>query len=199
LPAGGVWSVSPYRILAELMRASDDGSYQLCGWETFRTYGFTDQVTNRVYVYNTRLSGDRVIGGHAFTFIKVADSRLGGVEQSTTPDGVEIRMPSLPRALMDAVYDWSRFDTLPAAFHWIRAAARTDPAVIADLADITCRFGNQSTLRRIGFVLTELGLKAARSRKMRAALRSSKSLVPLVPQTTAKGQVDAAWGVIVNE
>ena len=199
LPVGGVWTVNPHLILAELMRASNDGQYQLCGWETFRAYGLTDQVSNRLYVYNNRISGDRTIGGHAFTFIKVADDRLGGVEPSTTPEGVLIQMPTLPRALLDAVYDYARFDTLPAAYAWIRAAARKDPPVVKALARTTSRFGDQGTIRRLGYLLSSLGLGAPDQHGMKQALRSSKSLVPFVPRAPAKGHVDRTWGVIINE
>ena len=199
LPVGGVWTVNPHLILAELMRASNDGQYQLCGWETFRAYGFTDQVSNRLYVYNNRISGDRTIGGHAFTFIKVTNERLGGVEPSTTAEGTMIRTPSIARALLDAVYDCSRFDTLPAAYKWIRTAARKDPSLVKALATVAWQFGNQGTIRRLGFVLSGLGLSTAGQRRLRGALRSAESLVPLVPRVPARGRLDTTWGVIVNE
>ena len=111
------------------------------------------QVSNRLYVYNNRLSGSRTIGGLEFCFIKVADNRLGGVSSEMTSDGVRVQMPLLARALMDAVYDWSRFDTLPAAYEWIRNAVRKKPALMVELAGMACRFGNQGTIRRVGYVL----------------------------------------------
>ena len=108
-------------------------------------------------------------------------------------------MPSLARALVDAVYDWSRFDSLPVAYDWIREEVRSDSSLVKELCAATCRFGNQSTIRRIGFVLSEQGLKPAAKRKMQALLKSEKSIVPLVPNVPAKGKVDETWGVIVNE
>jgi predicted transcriptional regulator of viral defense system len=199
IPIGGVWTVSPHTILSELMRASRGGRFQLCGWETFRAHGLTDQVSNRLYVYDNRISGDRIIGGHAFTFIKVADSRLGGVDESKTPDGVPVRMPSLSRALFDAVYDYARFDTLPAAYAWIRAAAKKDPRIVNSLAAMASELGDQGTIRRLGFVLSGLGLATSHQRRLLRALRSSKSLVPLIPRAPARGRIDRVWGVIVNE
>ncbi len=49
LPLNGVWSPGEALILRELMRASGNGGYQLCGWPVFNRYGFTEQVPARVY------------------------------------------------------------------------------------------------------------------------------------------------------
>ena len=199
LPMGGVWTPSEYLILQELMKAWNDGTYQICGWEVFNRYGFTEQVPTRVYAYNNRLFGDRTIGGQAFTFIKVADARLGGTAISQTPEGVEVVLPTKARALMDAVYDWSRFGTLPAAYGWIREAVQTDRSLADDLARMASRYGNQGTMRRIGCLLESLGLRGKWKKQMQKALRQSASLIPLVPGRKARGTVNREWGVIVNE
>jgi predicted transcriptional regulator of viral defense system len=199
LPLSGVWNPGPYLILRELMRVCGEGRYQLCGWEAFRRYGFTGQVPTRLDLYNNRLSGDRVIGGQSFTFIKVSDERLGSLASVTTPDGIEICLPSLARSLMDAVYDWSRFNTLPRAYEWIRSSVEKQPALVGKLAEVTSCYGNQGTVRRIGFVLSRLGLRRKWKEQLAQTLRSKASLIPLVPGQPAKGPVDMDWGVIVNE
>ena len=133
------------------------GSYQISGPSTFYRYGWTEQIPNRVYAYNNRISGDRQIGSVALTLIKVADSRLGATEVVKTPDGVDVVYASKARSLMDAVYDWSRFNTLPQAYGWIRRELVADDALAADLVQVTLRFGNQGTLRRIGALLQRGG------------------------------------------
>ena len=89
------------------------GRYQVSGPNAFYRYGWTDQVPNRLYAYNNRISGDRQIGAVALTLIKVADERLGGTEVVRTPDGIDVVYASKARSLVNAVYDWSRFDSLP--------------------------------------------------------------------------------------
>lgn len=199
LPAGGAWSPGEYLILRELMRASGEGTYQLCGWQVFNRYGFTEQVPSRVYAYNNRLYGDRTIAGQAFTLIKVGDARLGGTTVSRTPEGVEVVLPTRARALMDAVYDWSRFGTLPTAYEWIRKAVSAERRLADELALTAARYGNQGTMRRIGYVLKSLGLRGKWQDPLKEALRESASLIPLVPRKPAQGPIDREWGVIVNE
>ena len=119
LPPGGRWSPGEFLALSTLMN-DRGGRYQISGPNTFYRYGWTDQVPNRLYAYNDRISGDRQIGPVAMTLIKVADDRLGGTEVVRTPDGIDVIYASKARSLVDAVYDWSRFDSLPQAFDWIR-------------------------------------------------------------------------------
>jgi predicted transcriptional regulator of viral defense system len=61
LPLGGAWTPSEAEALNTLME-DVKGRYQICGPNTFNRYGFDDQVPNRVYAYNNRISGDRKIG-----------------------------------------------------------------------------------------------------------------------------------------
>ena len=145
LPPGGRWSPGEFLALSTLM-SDRGGRYQISGPNVFHRYGWTDQVPNRLYVYNNRISGDRQIGAVALTFIEVADQRLGGVEVVRIPDGIDVVYASKPRALVNAVYDWSRFDSLPRAFEWIRREVKKDDAFAAELIRLTVPFGNQGTV-----------------------------------------------------
>jgi predicted transcriptional regulator of viral defense system len=199
LPLGGVWNPGEYAILRELMNACGNGRYQLCGWQTFNRYGFSEQVPTRIQAYNDRISGARTIAGQEFAFIRVSDARLGGAESVETPDGTEITMPTRARALMDAVYDWSRFGSLPAAYGWIREAVRKDRDMANALATVAIRYGNQATMRRIGFVLDGLAPAGTWEKRLRKAIRRSTALIPLVPGRAARGPANRKWGVIANE
>lgn len=199
LPLNGVWSPGETLILRELMRASRNGRFQLCGWPVFNRYGFTDQVPARVYAYNNRISGERIIAGIEFCFIKVAEKRLGATEAIQISDGAGLIVPTKSRALMDAVFEYARFGTLPEALDWIRASVANGDVSPDELADTTRRFGNQGTMRRIGFIVERVGVSRAAARRLRRALSSKASLIRLVPDRPAKGPVDREWGVINNE
>jgi len=198
LPLGGVWNPGETAILRALMRARDNGRCQLCGWPVFNRYGFTEQVAARISVYNNRIYGPRTIAGREFTFIKVADRRLGGTEKKKPAEGEESLMPTRARALVDAMVDWSRFGTLPEALVWIRETV-IDPDMAERLAADAGRFGNQGAIRRIGYLLEQTGLSDSSRRRLRAGLRSKTSIIPLVPGWPARGSVNAAWGIIDNE
>ena len=193
LPPGGRWSPGEFLALSTLM-SDRGGRYQISGPNAFYRYGWTDQVPNRLYVYNNRISGDRQIGAVALTLIKVADERLGGVEIVRTPEGIDVVYASKARALVNAVYDWSRFDSLPRAFDWIRREVEKDDAFAAELIRMTVQFGNQGTVRRIGALLERLGIQEPLLRRLEREIHPSSSFIPWIPNREKRGKIEQAMG-----
>ena len=172
--------------------------YQICGPNAFNRYGFEDQVPNRVYVYNDGISGERRIASTSFSFIKVDGARLGDVERFDQGEGLTALYSSRRRTLLDAVYDWSRFNGLPRAYAWIREEIRTGRVTAKDMVEVTLRFGNQGTIRRIGALLERLDAPERLLQKLGRALRSSMSMISWVPTSPRKGSVSRRWGVVLN-
>ena len=197
LPAGGRWTVSGYYILSKLMEVMK-GQYQISGQNAFNFYGFDDQVPNRMCVYNDKLFGEKEIGGMDFVFIKNDAKRLGSTKSLKTSDGIDTVMASKTRALVDAVYDWSRFNTLPRAYRWIAETLQKEPEITDNLIGDALRYGNKGTTRRIGYLLGLLGIKDDRLSELKRQISSSKSLIPWIPGQAAKGSVNKEWGLIVN-
>jgi predicted transcriptional regulator of viral defense system len=197
MPAGGRWSVSAHFILAQLM-AVLQGRYQVSGPSTFYHYGFTSQVPNRLYVYNDRICGERRIGGAEFVFIKTSAGRLGATETLETTDGVQTVMASKARTLVDAVYDWSRYNTIPRVYGWIAVELEKEPEFGAELVQVATRFGNRGTWRRLGYLLESCGLDERLLARLKRKLGSTRSLIPWVPERPARGTIYRDWGLIVN-
>ena len=197
VPPGGKYGADEYLILEKLMEVLK-GRYQVSGPNAFNFYGFSDQVPNRVYVYNNRIYGERRIGNLQFSFIKTADNRLGGAVVLKTETGSKAIMASKTRTLLDAVYDWSRFNTIPRAYQWIAEGIKKDKALVEDLIRMAIKYGNQGTNRRVGYLLETLGVDRTLLVELTRKLRSSKSLVPWVPDSPAKGSVNKDWGLIIN-
>jgi predicted transcriptional regulator of viral defense system len=198
LPLGGAWTPDEVLALSTLL---DDqkGRYQICGPNTFNRYGLDNQVPNRVYAYNNRISGDRTIGAVALTLIKVADERLGDVEEVRTTNGLTATYSSRVRALVDAVYDWSRFNGLPRAFGWISEELKARRIRVAELVRVTLRYGDFGTIRRIGALLDRERADAAQLRKLDRALKPSTSFIPWIPTRPKRGTLDRRWGVVWND
>jgi len=197
LPLGGTWTPDEATALNALM--GDKGArYQITGPNAFQRYGYDEQIPARVYAYNEKISGERVIGQVALALMKVAPARLGDTETVRTPAGQTLIYSSRARTLIDAVYEWSRFDSLPRAYAWIRGDLQAGRVRAADLVDAALRYGNQGTIRRIGAVLGELGARPALLKKLEGALRSSASQIPLVPGRPRRGPLDPRWGVVRN-
>jgi predicted transcriptional regulator of viral defense system len=198
LPLGGSWSPDEALALATLM-AEVRGRYQLCGPNAFNRYGYDNQVPTRVYAYNNRISGERRVGALSLSLIKVADARLGGTEKVKAADGTEAVFSSRARTLIDAVYDWSRFDSLPRAFEWIRRDLASGSVEPAQLARLALRYGDVGTLRRVGALLEREGVDARLLRRLERALSPTTSLIPWIPTRPKRGTVDRRWAVVWND
>lgn len=206
LPLGGRWSPDPALVIGTLMRSAvDDASgtadqparYQICGPNAFNHYGFDEQVPVQMYLYNNRFSGSRRIGAVALNLIKVADDRLGSTEEVASGDG-KLIYSSRVRTLVDAVYDWSRFDSLPRGYQWIRQELAARRVSAADLIRDTLRFGNQGTIRRVGLLLEKEGLSEPLLRRLLKAIAPSSSPIPWIPTAPKRGSINVRWGVVVN-
>ncbi len=198
LPLGGSWSPDEILALNTLME-DRQGRYQICGPNAFNRYGFDEQIPTRIYAYNNRISGERTIGGVSLTLIKVADERLGETEEGRSPEGRPALYSSRVRTLVDAVYDWSRFSSLPKAYDWIRGELAATRVSAEELTRVTLRYGDKGTIRRIGLLLERQGAKEKLLQKLERALEPSTGLIPWIPGKPKRGTISRRWGVVVNE
>lgn len=198
LPLGGAWTPTETEALNALM---DDrkGRYQICGPNAFNLYRFDDQIPNRIYVYNNRVSGDRRVGTVDIALIKVADSRLGDTEEVTMAEGEKAVYASRTRSLVDAIYDWSRFDGIPRGYEWIRRELKAGRVSATALVKCTLRYGDIGTIRRMGALLEREGIPEMLLRKLERALKPSTSLIPWIPTLPKRGIANRRWGVVLNE
>jgi predicted transcriptional regulator of viral defense system len=197
-PLCGSWSPDEALALNTLIR-DRKGRYQICGPNAFNRYGFDDQMPNRVYAYNNRISGERTIGAVALTLIKVADERLGDTEEMQTVECPAAVFGSRVRTLVDAVYDWSRFNSLPRAYDWIRGELATSRVGAAELVAVALRYGDKGTIRRIGALLEMQDVKAGLLRKLEKVLTPSTGLIPWIPTKPKRGKINRRWGVVLND
>jgi predicted transcriptional regulator of viral defense system len=197
IPAGGKYSPGSALILQKLME-EEQGRYQVCGPSAFNFYGLDDQIPSVTYLYNNRISGKRLIGSLAFQFIKVADERLGAINTVRTRDNREMVYSSKARTLMDAVYDWSRFNSLPRGYEWIKGEIKNESKFASELIEVTVKYGNMATIRRIGYLLDPLIRNPRKMNQLQRQLTTASSLIPWIPSRTAKGTINRKWGIIVN-
>lgn len=197
LPLGGTWTPGMAQALNTLL-ADRGGRYQICGPNTFNRYGFDEQVPNRIYAYNNRISGDRTIGAVALSLIKVADDRLGATTEWTDREGQVAVYSSRVRTLLDAVHDWSRFNSLPRGYDWIRGELESGRVCAEEFVEVTRRFGNLTSIRRIGVLLEQRGVSDRLLGKLERALRPSTRTIPWIPNQPAGGTVNRRWNVIVQ-
>ncbi len=100
---------------------------------------------------------------------------------------------------MDAVYDWSRFDSLPRAYDWIRQELAENGETAARIVKVALRFGNLSTLRRLGKLLEMEGVEEALLAKVERRVTASSSLIAWIPTYPKRGSIDRRWGILCND
>jgi predicted transcriptional regulator of viral defense system len=197
IPSGGKYSPGAALILQKLMK-EEKGKYQICGPTAFNFYGLDDQIPSVTYLYNNRISGKRSIGSLAFQFIKVADERLGAINTIRTRDNIEMIYSSKARTLLDAVYDWSRFNSLPRGYDWIKGEIKEEPQLASELIKVSAKYGNVATTRRIGYLIDTLIRNPRMMKLLQRQLSTSSSLIPWIPGRSAKGTTNRKWGIIFN-
>lgn len=197
LPLGGQWSPGEALSLKTLME-DVEGQYQICGPNAFNRYGYDDQIPTVTYAYNNRFSGTRRIGSVNLSLIKVSDERLGATDSVKTRDGLSLVYSSKLRTLIDAVYDWSRFNGLPRAYGWIREEIGKDSQNAGQFAQLALEYGNQGTLRRLGYFFQKEGVRPTVVRKLQNALNPSSALIPWDPTRPRRGKTVRTWGILDN-
>lgn len=196
LPPGGKWMPNEYTIIYELM-ALWDTKYQICGPLAFQKFGFSEQIPNAISIYNTRKTGLVKIGSLRLQLIKVADSRLGATDTIKLKNNRTVFISNEARTIVDAIYDWSRFNMLPAALDWIQRKS-TDINFIDDIIEITCQYSNTNTIRRIGYWLEQLNVDNKKTKELLNRLKPSQGWTPLIPTKPARGRTNKKWGIIDN-
>jgi predicted transcriptional regulator of viral defense system len=198
LPLGGIWTPDDATAINALM-TDRNARYQITGPKAFNRYGYSEQLPSLTTIYNDAISGERRIGSISLKLVKVARDRLGGVEKVGTPTGETLVFSSRARTLVDAVYDWSLFDSLPDAYDWIRNELAAGRVTADEVARATVHFGNMGTIRRIGVILDRFGASKASLSRLERVLTATTAKIPLVPTRPARGPVAKPWGVVLNE
>ena len=197
LPLGGMRS--PDEVLALTTLIEDRGGrYQICGPNAFNFYGFDEQIPNSTYAYNNVISGERTIGKAKLRLVEVADERLGSTKMVKINARLTAVYSSRARTLIDAVYDWSRFNGLPRAYRWIQIELDKGNVTAKELVSVALRYGDKSSIRRIGMLLEQLGVDGALLRQLERRVPRTTAFIPWIPTLPKRGTANRRWGVVLN-
>jgi len=197
LPLGGVWT--PDEALAINVLMNDKNAlYQITGPSAFLHYGYEEQIPLHVTLYNNAISGTRRVGTISLVLIKVSPARLGDTEEIKTLSGQTLVYSSRVRTLIDAVYDWSRFDSLPHAYKWIRRDLEAGRINMDELIESALRYGNTSTIRRLGALLEQMRVEECILKRLQRAIAPTTAKIPFVPGRPTRGNLMKRWGIVVN-
>jgi len=198
LPLGGIWTPDEATAINALM-GDKNARYQITGPKAFNRYGYSEQLPSLTTIYNDAISGERLVGTIPLKLVKVARDRLGDVDTVRMPSGETLVYSSRARTLVDAVYDWSRFESLPEAYDWIRDELKAGRVTTDEVARAAVRFGNIGTIRRIAAILDRLGGSKESLSRLEREVKATAAKIPLLPTRPARGPVSKRWGVVLND
>jgi hypothetical protein len=101
--------------------------------------------------------------------------------------------------LLDAVYDWSRFNSLPRGYEWIRKELKAKRVTPDQLIVVTLKYGDIGTIRRIGGLLEREGVAGLLLKKLERVLKPTTGPIPWIPTKPKLGTVNRRWGIVDNE
>ena len=199
IPINGQYSPSPYFIISKYMR-NKNAKFQISGPAIFNSYGYSDQVSSWFTVYNNKFSKRCYIKQYRIDFVKVMTKRLGEVKKVVSYDENKLEpafISSAEQTLLDAVYDYKKFGTLPKAYNWMFYALKYKRIDPKKLINATIRYGNTMTQKRIGWLLDELKISKKMTNQIQRKMPQTKFLVPLNPKNN-RGPINKKWNVIEN-
>lgn len=196
IPPGGMWQPDSLLLICYFMEISKS-NYYISGLYAFNYYGLSEQIPNMITIYNDKLSLQKKLGTLSIQLIKVPKSRLKDNVVIPVADQREVKIASLSRTILDAIMDWQRFGTIPSAYEWIRNFSK-DRKIIRDLVNTTLRYGNVSSRRRIGYVLSKLARFPDLTKSLLKSIPVTQNWVLLDPLQGNKGKTDKNWRIIDN-
>lgn len=160
LPSGGLWVPSPYLIINKYME-NVQAKFYVSGHAVFNKYGYSDQLSSWFTIYNNKMSKKIDILQYHLDFVRVVSKRLGVVKKvkAYTSGGgkfVWIKYGSPEQVLLDVVYDYKKYGTLPKAYDWIAKSLKNKKINVEKLVNVAIRYGNTMSQKRIGWVLDKL-------------------------------------------
>lgn len=199
IPISGQYTPSPYLIISKYMR-NMGAKFQISGPSIFNLYGYSNQISSWFTVYNNKLSKKCYIKQYHIDFVKVVTRRLGDVKKVVSYGESKLEsalISSAEQTLLDAVYDYKRFGTLPKAYNWIFYALKYKKIDSKRLVNITVKYGNTMTQKRIGWLLDKLKIPKKLTNQIQKKIPQTKFLVPLNPKNN-RGSINKRWNVIEN-
>lgn len=197
IPPGGFWKPNDYLIVAKYMEYYK-AHYYIGGLTAFNKHGFSTQIPNQLSVYNDKIKGLKNFRGIRIRFYKVTKSCIRGFDKfSISSDAQFVNIANLAKTILDAINDNKRYQTLPAAYLWLKTHSK-DKVFLKEFIELSYHTANNSSLRRIGYFLENQGVSNKILLSLLKNLPTTKGLVSLIPNGSRRGKINMKWGIIDN-
>jgi predicted transcriptional regulator of viral defense system len=172
------------------------GNYYVGYSIMYNYYGFTDQIFQTMYILNTSLQREKIIGGMRFKMVKITLQKMYGLAKIKIKD-TEVKVSDRERTLIDLFYFSAPVGGLKKAFEILEEQVTDRRVNIGKLVKYAAKFPNVSTRKRIGFVLEKAGISYKKLGPLCKTV-SKTSFISLFPSKSRKGTLNRKWMVIEN-
>ena len=184
----GLWSGNEYIIAKKLAR---DSKYYIGFTSVFNSYGFTEQVSQMVYIVNNKYSGVKVIQGIKYKLMKVTSKKMFGLEERIIHNEAVV-FSSKERAMIDIFEFYKKNIKQAYAILRNQLASLNIKTFIRNVVE----YPTQITRRRIGYFLEQLKIE----KKLLDTIDvGKKGYSSLYGKISLSGKINQRWRVIVNE
>lgn len=194
VPPGGMWQPDSLQLISFFMEALK-ANYYIGGLYAFNYYGLSEQVPAVITIYNDKVSLKKKLGLLSIQLIKIMPDRIDESNTIQLNNNRNVKIASISRTILDAIMDWNKFGTLPIAFEWIK---NNKKAAIQELINTTIKYGNVSSRRRIGYILSRENQFSELIKPLLKSIPITKNWVLLNPQGGSKGMTNKIWRIIDN-
>lgn len=172
------------------------GNYYVGYSVMYNYYGFTDQIFQTMYLLNTSMQREKVIGDIRFKLIKISPRRMYGLEKIRI-NNARVIVSNRERTLVDLIYFYKPVGGLKRALEILKEQVINKKIDVKKFIKYSSQFPSISTRKRIGLILDKCGLE---SKELKPLIKSieNTSLVTLYNTKSRKGTINKKWRIIEN-
>ncbi|MFT4304785.1 MAG: type IV toxin-antitoxin system AbiEi family antitoxin domain-containing protein [Candidatus Woesearchaeota archaeon] len=114
--------------------------YYIGLYNAFNYHGFTEQIPNKTFIFNTKYSSEKEFLNHKFKFFKIKKSKIFGILKNNYSDK--------ERTIIDSLNYFEYFGNLSSVFEKIKLIKYNEKKLI----DYSIKFNSIKVLKLIGYI-----------------------------------------------
>ena len=190
----GVKGADSFRLHNFVIAAHLVEPYYIGYWSALNHHGLTEQIPRTTFIATTKPKMPLEIMGNEYYFVRLVRKKFFGFSE-TNIEGVGVNLSSPEKTVADCLDH-------PEHCGGIEEIARaiffnhTD-LKMKEICDMGMKMGNNTILKRLGFILKSTGLLREYA-NLFETFKPSKGYPRLDPLSPRKGKHDSEWGLLIN-
>lgn len=167
--------------------------YYIGYWSALNYHGLTEQTPPSVYVVTTKPKNSRTVLDTRFVFVTIPKSKVFGTEE-TEIERWKVRISSPEKTVVDCLdhpEHCGGVEEIAKAIFFSK-----DELDFKKIVNFAERIGNNTVIKRLGYIAEVLGIEECSKLLSDAELKSGYSI--LDPTLPKRGKIKERWKLVVN-